>query len=154
MRFGLGVLVLLGACAETPFVDTYAWDKDQLLIMYSPDRPQQAFYREAGAPGWTATASSTLEAPPPVAGIWRWNYSDWVVVDLGEGRAVIVDARCQLVKGTGVARLAAGLMVAPCGQPRGKCCSTGRAWVEQGGEPCPHVALYGPGSTSELCVSY
>lgn len=134
-RLTLG-LVLVAACAESPFVDTYAWDKDQLLIMYSPDRPQQVFYREAGAPGWTATASSTLEAPPPVAGIWRWNFSDWAVVDLGEGVAAIVTEDCDPLR-VQLAALADRLRVERCGPLNSICCMEGSLLPQERAGGCP-----------------
>lgn len=149
VRLTLGLL-LVAACAESPFVDTYAWDKDQLLIMYSPDRPQQVFYREAGAPGWTATASSTLEAPPPVAGIWRWNFSDWAVVDLGEGVAAIVGNGCDEVR-LRVPTLADRLVVGPCTTPLGACCREEKVVGQPNAGGCA-IPKSHYGAQSVLCI--
>lgn len=148
-RLTLGLL-LVAACAEPPFVDTYAWDKDQLLIMYSPDRPQQVFYREAGAPGWTATASSTMEAPPPVAGIWSWNFSDWAVVDLGEGGAAIVTEHCDQVE-IPIHTLAKRLLVGPCVAPLGTCCSEEKVVGQPNSPGCMIPKSY-PSVQTALCL--
>lgn len=143
------------ACAESVVTKNYDWTKDQLLVLVDAELPQQVYFRSAGAASWTATSSSTLEAPPPASGPWPLAHGGWTVVDAGNERLAFAGVDCtgnQFFGG--IRQLAENVRIGPCHEAAA-CCSNRRGGilVHAGTESCVVPDEWMLFKVSELCVS-
>lgn len=155
MRFlAAAALALVAGCSPPLIVESYAWDKDQLIVLHSSARPAQVFFRGAGDEGWTATSSSTLEAAPPNSGLWDLELTDWTVLNLGEGRIQVRQPGECRIEEWEISRIATRVSVKSCDRPDTSCnCAPkGAIWLDAGAEECHLPAEWNGSVSEELCI--
>lgn len=118
-----------------PQVDVYSYEPghDQVLFLYSAVLPTQVFYREgADSVRWTATASTSLESPPPVSGPWTTRRQDWVVI----GGPIGIERRPCEADALPLQRLASRLSISVCRVGSEECCTASGKRLVGSGRQC------------------
>lgn len=152
MRFLVATaLALIAGCSPPVIVESYAWDKDQLILLHSITRPAQVFFRAAGDEGWTATSSSTLEPAPPVSGLWDLEFTDWTVLNLGQGRVQVRQPGKCHNEDWEISRIASRIAVDSCARPTCTCQTSELVLVEPGAE-CPVPTEWHLNGPLDLCI--